>query len=216
MAGIFPDSGVAPANTANAVDGDASCTELYYSTTLCVPRFDPSASNAVVSEILNAVNKAGIQYDCGVLTNLCTAIQAFGILPAANNLVVPVGGAVRSDTGDVYLNNTAAPVTLTGTDNATLEALGLNDIVNGAQPVNFSIAAAPGTDTLGVFYPVGSSLITVGTGTYALERPIYTQTPIALNAADYQEGHVWNDTTMNIVSRLVLDTGGNKVWQQIN
>ena len=80
MSGIFPDSGV-PANQAlNSVNvptancgGDAG--ELFHSTSRCTPRFDPAAANAVMSEILNVMDDAGIPYDCNRLDNLSLAVQ---------------------------------------------------------------------------------------------------------------------------------------------
>lgn len=80
MSGMFPDSGV-PANQAlNTTDvPTTNCDpagELFHSTSRCQPRFDPASANAVMSEILNAIDCAGLVYDCSRLDNLCLAIQA--------------------------------------------------------------------------------------------------------------------------------------------
>lgn len=78
MAGIFPEGGVVASQTINA-DQDAvtvmpQCPPLFYSSR-CISRFDPFAMNAVISEIVNAVNCAGLAYDCRRLDNLCLAIK---------------------------------------------------------------------------------------------------------------------------------------------
>ena len=76
MSGVYPNSGV-PANEAlNSVNvPTVNCpSELFHSTTRCQPRFDPAAANAVMSEILNAVNCGGVAYDCTRLDNLCQAM----------------------------------------------------------------------------------------------------------------------------------------------
>jgi hypothetical protein len=80
MSGIFPDSGV-PAHLAlNTVDvPTTNCQpggELFHSTSRCQPRFDPAAANALISELLNAVNWSGRTYDCSRLDNLRLALIA--------------------------------------------------------------------------------------------------------------------------------------------
>jgi len=76
MAGIFPESGVAPSQAPNAIIPDVAvgCTPLFYSGSRCAPRFDPAAMNALMSEILNLINCTGNDYDCTIFTNLCNAI----------------------------------------------------------------------------------------------------------------------------------------------
>jgi hypothetical protein len=77
MTAMFPSSGV-PANEAkNTLPSPwtVNCNQLWYSTTRCLPRFDPVAANAMLSELINAINCAGIPYDCTRLDNLCLAIQ---------------------------------------------------------------------------------------------------------------------------------------------
>jgi hypothetical protein len=77
MAGIFPSTGVTPANTQNGVTGitTTGCGSLFYRNN-CNPRFDPVATNALISEILNASNAFGKAYDCSKLDNLKTALTA--------------------------------------------------------------------------------------------------------------------------------------------
>lgn len=75
MAGLFPAVGTAPNNTQNAivpavVDG---CTPQFYPNN-CNPRFDPVATNAIMSELLNAINSTQL-YDCTRLDNLKNAIK---------------------------------------------------------------------------------------------------------------------------------------------
>lgn len=78
MTGIFVDNGVDATSARNAqrnpqmVDG---CAAAYYSTTRCQSRFDPAQANAVISEMVNLVNCAGLSYDCTALNNLCTAVD---------------------------------------------------------------------------------------------------------------------------------------------
>ena len=90
---MFPDSGVPRADAKNSIDANtvAGCDELWYSTSRCQPRFDPAAANAMLSEILNAINCAGIPYDCNRLDNLCTAI-AYTIQNGDSNCLYLAGG----------------------------------------------------------------------------------------------------------------------------
>jgi hypothetical protein len=76
MTGMMPDSGVPPQDARNSIldPNTINCDELWYSTSRCQPRFDPAAANAVLSELINAINCSGIPYDCSKLDNLCTAI----------------------------------------------------------------------------------------------------------------------------------------------
>lgn len=80
---IFPRTGVDAANTSNAVDVTAfennleNCASpLFYSTGRCTPRFDPEAANAMLSELLNTMEKSGLGYDCSRLDNLADAVTA--------------------------------------------------------------------------------------------------------------------------------------------
>jgi len=76
MAGIFIAAGASPANTNNAatVPTTPSCPPLFYRNG-CNVRFDPMATNALMSEILNAINAFGATYDCERLDNLKLALQ---------------------------------------------------------------------------------------------------------------------------------------------
>lgn len=77
MAGVFPESGVPASGAQNSLpnpDVVTGCAELWHSTNRCQPRFDPAAANAVMAEIINAVNCGGVDYDCNKLDNLCTAL----------------------------------------------------------------------------------------------------------------------------------------------
>jgi hypothetical protein len=74
--GIFPSGGTDPQNTLMAQVGlklVEGCKALFYRSN-CNPRFDPVAMNALLSEIGNAVNALGIDYDCSKLDNLKTAL----------------------------------------------------------------------------------------------------------------------------------------------
>lgn len=81
MAGIFPAAGTAAANTSNAaspVNTTPGCDPLYHRVG-CVPVFDPSAANAVISEIVNAVNTLQ-PYDCTRLDNLANVLATISDL----------------------------------------------------------------------------------------------------------------------------------------
>lgn len=81
MAGIFPAAGTAAANTSNAaspVNTAPGCDPLYYRVG-CVPVFDPAAGNAVISEIVNAVNTLK-PYDCTRLDNLASVLATISDL----------------------------------------------------------------------------------------------------------------------------------------
>jgi len=76
MAGIMPTGGVVASQTINAeASGEyaANCLPRFYRVT-CNPKLDPSAMNAMISEIINLTNCDGDAYDCGALDNLCQTI----------------------------------------------------------------------------------------------------------------------------------------------
>src|SRR5262245_930254 len=77
MTAMFPDSGVPPSDARNSIHdpNTVNCDELWYSTSRCQPRFDPAAANAVLSELINIVNGAGIAYDCNYLDRVQLAIK---------------------------------------------------------------------------------------------------------------------------------------------
>jgi hypothetical protein len=77
MTGMFPSSGVPASDAKNSIPDPATvnCDELWYSTSRCQPRFDPAAANAMLAELINLVNCAGIDYDCDKLDNLCNAVR---------------------------------------------------------------------------------------------------------------------------------------------
>ena len=181
MAGIFPNSGVAPAGATNAVDADTNCAdEFFYSTSgRCPQRLDPSAMNAVMSEILNAVTVFGGQYDCGVLTNLATALQSAGGVQTATAGVDLVDGALAksTDTGTVWINTSGVTYTPGGTDDASLLAAGFEIFTTGAVT-----AAVAGTDTAGNAYAAGDTLLTItGGDVIAIRYPNDTLTDLAGN-----------------------------------
>lgn len=75
--GIFPTGGTDARNTQNAeidVRTVALCAALFYRMG-CNPRFDPLSTNAIISELANAINDLGIEYDCNKLDNLSLAIR---------------------------------------------------------------------------------------------------------------------------------------------
>lgn len=92
MPAMFPDSGVPPQDAKNTLldPNTINCSELWYSTNRCTPRFDPAAANATLAELINLVNCAGIPYDCTKLDNLCTAIKT--MLQRTGDCAVLSGG----------------------------------------------------------------------------------------------------------------------------
>lgn len=79
MAGIMPNGGVPPQQATNALSSPdiiaPGCASLWYAPR-CNPKFDPAAANAMISEIINVVACADLDYDCTKLDNLCVAIRA--------------------------------------------------------------------------------------------------------------------------------------------
>lgn len=81
MAGFFPTAGTDAANTQNAarpVSTEEGCKPLFYRAN-CAPEFDPIATNALISEIINAINVVK-KYDCSRLDNLADAFKYLGNL----------------------------------------------------------------------------------------------------------------------------------------
>lgn len=83
MAGILPNNGVPPQNTQNGLetpDLAAGCANQYYGPR-CNPRMDPFAMNALISEVINALNAIGQAYNCERLDNLATAFLSLQAAP---------------------------------------------------------------------------------------------------------------------------------------
>jgi len=105
MTGMMPDSGVPYSDAKNSLSDPNTirCKELWYSTSRCQPRFDPAAANAMLSELINLINCAGLVYDCAKLNNVSQAITsmlrkvAFAVttvnykIPGNHTWVVPEG-----------------------------------------------------------------------------------------------------------------------------
>ena len=77
MTAMFPGSGVPWSDAKNSLQDPATvyCDELWYSTNRCTPRFDPAAANAVLSELINVVNRGEVTYDCRYLDQVQLAIR---------------------------------------------------------------------------------------------------------------------------------------------
>lgn len=113
MTGILPNNGVPPSQTTNGIqapDLAGDCENLYYGPR-CNPRLDPFAMNALISEVINALNAIGQAYDCTRLDNLAAAFQTLqggsevqpSGAPAAilqNNM--PSGQAIPNFTAGVW------------------------------------------------------------------------------------------------------------------
>jgi len=81
MAGIMPNGGVAPDQATNTLQSallKAGCNSLWHANR-CQPRFDAPSQNAIIAELLNAINGAGYEYDCTRLDNL--------LLATSNNII---------------------------------------------------------------------------------------------------------------------------------
>jgi hypothetical protein len=79
MAGIFPDGGVHQSvNTINDPQIKAACDALWFALS-CRTNFDPAQSNAIISELLNAMEQSNVTYDCTELDNLAAAMRIHAI-----------------------------------------------------------------------------------------------------------------------------------------
>lgn len=100
MAGIFPVGGTQAGNTLNGaspVKTVEGCDPLYHRIG-CVPQFDPVAANALISEVINAINVVK-DYDCSRLDNLAQAFQYLGNLCNLPTLAeLEIDAVANSDT----------------------------------------------------------------------------------------------------------------------
>lgn len=122
MAGIMPAGGIPPQDAQNALTNAAivdGCDSLWHANR-CTPRFDPASANAVISEILNVIGAAGLEYDCTLLDNLAKAVSIHEI----------------SGNGSADLDGGGAPIALLNGDNRKIGG-GFIDIPNTFhRPVN--------------------------------------------------------------------------------
>lgn len=223
MAGIFPDSGVAPANTANAVDGDveANCAELFYSVTLCQPRFNPAAMNAIISELINIVNAGGSAYDCSRLDNVARAIGAVPPPTAQAGDVIPNGAFYLSSTGELLYNGTGAAITVVDPSTAGLTAQGMREVPGNpiATPVATGDVVQPGefvcSDDGGLFVnKTGAAVTATGTTGNAIAGDGLTEIPGVPTAQLPNTGQVIPDGGIVCSSDgtvMINKTGGDVV-----
>lgn len=149
MAGIFPAAGTAAANTANAaspVNTAPGCDPLYHRIG-CVPVFDPAAANALISEIVNAVNTLS-PYDCTRLDNLANVLSTISDLcklPTLAEIGVGVpdlddtlAGCFDGNTAQVSISALAALI------NAQKSICGLQDVGSLADTDYVAVCANPG------------------------------------------------------------------------
>lgn len=90
MSGLFPSNGVVAGQTSNGIlDPDlvTGATALWYKQT-CNTRIDPTAQNALISEVVNAVNDLGYEYDPSKVDNLGSALGA--VLGTKNAALLPI------------------------------------------------------------------------------------------------------------------------------
>lgn len=77
MAGILPQNGVPPGQTAGGLSSPTltpGCQNVWYAQ-VCTPRLDPVAQNTLLAEVINAVNCQGMAYNCERNDNLCQAMN---------------------------------------------------------------------------------------------------------------------------------------------
>lgn len=115
MAGIMPAGGIPPASATNALNDaplKAGCDSLWHANR-CAPKFDPPSANAMISEVLNVIDLAGLEYDCTLLDNLAKAVSIHEI----------------SGNGSATLDGGSAPIDIPNGDGKKLGA-GFIDIPN--------------------------------------------------------------------------------------
>lgn len=214
MAGVFPDSGVPASQALNALPNPPvtdGCTPLYNSSSRCNPRFDPAAANAVVSEIMNVMICAGIDYDCNKLDNLCTAIRALAdVVPAGLSLVTGNSqGIILSTETQVtnfqIINNEMADSVITQ-DSVTIGALDAG-WYNIAVKLMYDFPGAGNTMDTNVILYRNNLEITGGNahGTTAIRARPQASCNLRLNAGDVITVKTTSDTTRNLVN-------GGSVW----
>jgi hypothetical protein len=135
---MFPGSGVPSSDAANSLPNPntKNCDELWYSTSRCQPRFDPAAANAVLSELINYINRGEVSYDCTKLDQLETAARYLiqrGIPCGASALVGPTNYVVTLDPAATRYNDFMSLVlvpetTNTGPVKINVNGLGLVDV----------------------------------------------------------------------------------------
>jgi len=77
MTAMFPTEGVTHEDAKNSLVDPitTNCLELWYSTVRCQPMFDPAAANAMLSELMNLINKGEVSYDCLYLDQVQLAVR---------------------------------------------------------------------------------------------------------------------------------------------
>jgi hypothetical protein len=210
MSGIYPNSGVPASDAKNTVDvpSVAGCAELFYSTSRCVPRFDPAQANAVISEMLNVMACASMPYDCNRLDNLCRAIRSMlPVLPPflTTSLDYYVNAATGSDT--LYDGTTA---TISGAHGpwATIDhALAVTGLFNlNGFSIRIHVAS-------GVYGPINTAGV-IGNGTVYILGDLATPANCIINQTG--GGGNGNAITLNgvggggycIAGFKVTNTGG--------
>jgi hypothetical protein len=194
MAGILPSNGVPPGSTQGGITNPqlaAGCENLYYPPR-CAPRLDPFAMNALISEVVNLLNRLGRAYDCNQNDNLADAFLSLaggqmtynisGGTANARTLSLP---PIFSSLGLVAGMEVVFRSHATNTDEMTMNVDGL-----GARPI---VSASgnpmePGDISTGDMVP----LIYDGTNWVAYSRVsvVVPPAPPSLGV-----GQVWQDVT---------------------
>lgn len=102
MAGILPAGGIPPQDAQNSLNDaelKAGCASLWHANR-CTPRFDPASANAMISEVLNVIGAAGLEYDCALLDNLAKAVSIHEISGNGSGTLDGGGAPIELLNGD--------------------------------------------------------------------------------------------------------------------
>lgn len=208
MTAMFPDSGVPASDAKNSIldPNTVNCSELWYSTSRCQPRFDPAAANAMLAELVNLINKGEVAYDCNQLNQVEVATRYLiqrGLPVGALMLGGPVAFTGILDPPATRHNDYMKVVVVppvTGGANATLG-------FNGIPPM--PIVRNDGVPVLSGDIVVNIPLILISwQGKWVIPYFVKSQLPVVQSAnidlyVNYAIGNDANDGTVNDVAHAV-------------
>lgn len=132
---IFPSNGVifsqAASGASTGLNLSASCNELWMSNN-CDVKIPPEVINTLISEVVQAVNGAGVTYDCSVTNNLSGVLTTVST-NAANALTTANGVAATAANALATANTaqTTATAAQTAANNASAQGAGLQTQIDG-------------------------------------------------------------------------------------